>query len=173
MNIRRFVTAAICIAACALTGCKVTYSLSGASIPANAKTVSIPYFPNNATLVSPTLSSTLTDELQTRFTNQTKLELVPENGDLAFEGGNHELYGTAGRRNQQRHGRHEPSDDNGQGKVHEPYRPDFRFQPFILRLPGISLFKRPLVSGRDAHSGIGDAARGRHLQCGSIELVAP
>ena len=86
MNIRRFVTAAICIAACALTGCKVTYSLSGASIPANAKTVSIPYFPNNATLVSPTLSSTLTDELQTRFTNQTKLELVPENGDLAFEG---------------------------------------------------------------------------------------
>ena len=73
MNIRRFVTAAICIAACALTGCKVTYSLSGASIPANAKTVSIPYFPNNATLVSPTLSS-------------TKLELVPENGDLAFEG---------------------------------------------------------------------------------------
>ena len=78
MNIRRFVTAAICIAACALTGCKVTYSLSGASIPANAKTVSIPYFPNNATLVSPTLSSTLTDELQTRFTNQTKLELVPE-----------------------------------------------------------------------------------------------
>ena len=81
MNIRRFVTAAMCIAACVLTGCKVTYSLSGASIPANAKTVSIPYFPNNATLVSPTLSSTLTDELQTRFTNQTKLELVPENGD--------------------------------------------------------------------------------------------
>ena len=80
MNIRRFVTAAMCIAACVLTGCKVTYSLSGASIPAN------PYFPNNATLVSPTLSSTLTDELQTRFTNQTKLELVPENGDLAFEG---------------------------------------------------------------------------------------
>ena len=80
MNIRRFATAAICIAACTLTGCKVTYSLSG------AKTVSIPYFPNNATLVSPTLSSTLTDELQTRFTNQTKLELVPENGDLAFEG---------------------------------------------------------------------------------------
>ena len=76
----------MCIAACVLTGCKVTYSLSGASIPANAKTVSIPYFPNNATLVSPTLSSTLTDELQTRFTNQTKLELVPENGDLAFEG---------------------------------------------------------------------------------------
>ncbi|HIW97672.1 MAG TPA: hypothetical protein H9866_04200 [Candidatus Tidjanibacter gallistercoris] len=86
MNIKRIVTGTLCLAACVLAGCKVTYSLSGASIPANAKTVSIPYFPNNATLVSPTLSSTLTDELQTKFTNQTKLELVPENGDLAFEG---------------------------------------------------------------------------------------
>lgn len=86
MNIKRFAIAIASLAAGVLVGCKVTYSLSGASIPANAKTVSIPYFPNNATLVSPTLSATLTDELQTRFTNQTKLELVPENGDLAFEG---------------------------------------------------------------------------------------
>ena len=77
MNIKRFAIAIASLAAGVLVGCKVTYSLSGASIPANAKTVSIPYFPNNATL---------TDELQTRFTNQTKLELVPENGDLAFEG---------------------------------------------------------------------------------------
>ena len=73
MNIKRFAIAIASLAAGVLVGCKVTYSLSGASIPANAKTVSIPYFPNNATLVSPTLSATLTDELQTRFTNQTKL----------------------------------------------------------------------------------------------------
>lgn len=88
MNTKFWISAlaASCAAACLLTACKVTYSLSGASIPADAKTVSIPYFPNNATLVSPTLSSTLTDELQTRFQNQTKLELVTENGDLAFEG---------------------------------------------------------------------------------------
>ncbi len=83
MNIKRFAIAIASLAAGVLVGCKVTYSLSGASIPANAKTVSIPYFPNNATLVSPTLSATLTDELQTRFTNQTKLELVPENGVAA------------------------------------------------------------------------------------------
>lgn len=88
MNIKQKLITGIsmlCTAAL-LTGCKVTYSLSGASIPANAKTVSIAYFPNNATLVSPTLSSTLTDALQSKFTNQTKLELVSENGDLAFEG---------------------------------------------------------------------------------------
>lgn len=88
MNIRLKTIMAVAGAAIAvmLNGCKVTYSLSGASIPANAKTVSIAYFPNNATLVSPTLSSTLTDALQSKFTNQTKLELVSENGDLAFEG---------------------------------------------------------------------------------------
>lgn len=87
MNINIFKTVAVCaVSLCILTACKVTYSLSGASIPADARTVSIPYFPNNATLVSPTLSSTLTDELQTRFMNQTKLQLVPENGDLAFQG---------------------------------------------------------------------------------------
>lgn len=87
MNIKRW-TAALsgAFAVIALTCCKVSYSLSGASIPANAHTVSIAYFPNNATLVSPTLSATLTDALQTKFTNQTKLELVQENGDLAFEG---------------------------------------------------------------------------------------
>ena len=70
----------------ALTGCTVKYSLSGASIPLEAKTVSIAYFPNNAAMVAPILSPTLTDALQDRFARQTRLQLVSENGDLAFEG---------------------------------------------------------------------------------------
>jgi hypothetical protein len=70
----------------AFYGCKVTYSLSGAVIPAAATTVSIAYFPNNAPLVAPTLSSTLTEALQDKFSRQTKLDIVRENGDLAFEG---------------------------------------------------------------------------------------
>lgn len=45
-----------------------------------------PGFPNNALLVAPILSSTLTDALQDRFTRQTRLAVVPENGDLRFEG---------------------------------------------------------------------------------------
>lgn len=86
MNISIIKTAAICLATCLLTGCTVKYTLSGASIPTNAKTVSIPFFPNNATLVAPSLSSALTDALQDKFIRQTKLELVPEDGDLSFEG---------------------------------------------------------------------------------------
>ncbi len=68
------------------TACTVKYSLSGASIPIEAKTVSISYFPNNAMMVAPMLSPTLTDELQSRFQRQTRLSLVREGGDLDFEG---------------------------------------------------------------------------------------
>ena len=72
--------------ACAMTGCTISYSFTGASIPTQAKTVSIAYFPNNAPMVAPTLSSTLTSSLQDKFARQTKLQIVEENGDLAFEG---------------------------------------------------------------------------------------
>lgn len=71
-----------------LAGCgyKVNYSLSGASIPPEAKTFSVAYFPNNAAMVSPILSSTLTDALVDKFSRQTRLEQVSEGGDFAFEG---------------------------------------------------------------------------------------
>lgn len=69
-----------------LGGCTVKYSFSGASIPLDAKTVSVPYFPNNAPMVAPSLSSTLTNSLQDKFARQTSLELVDTGGDLAFEG---------------------------------------------------------------------------------------
>lgn len=65
---------------------KVKYSFTGASIPDAARTVSIPFFPNNAPTVSPILSSTLTEALQDKFARQTRLQLIPEGGDLAFDG---------------------------------------------------------------------------------------
>ncbi len=71
-----------------LTGCGVAikYSLSGASIPPDAKAFSVAYFPNNATMVSPILSSTLTEALVDIFTRRTRLTQVDEGGDFAFEG---------------------------------------------------------------------------------------
>ena len=81
----------ILFAICALmllatSGCTVKYTLSGASIPPDAKTFSVAYFPNNAPMVAPILSSTLTDELTQRFATRTRLAQVPEGGDFAFEG---------------------------------------------------------------------------------------
>ncbi len=78
----------ILLAVMALSACgyKVSYSLSGASIPPEAQTFSVAYFPNNAAMVSPILSSTLTDALVDKFSRQTRLQQVPEGGDFAFEG---------------------------------------------------------------------------------------
>ncbi len=62
------------------------YSFTGASIHPEAKTVSVAYFPNNASLVNPTLSDIFTESLKDKFANQTRLRLVSNGGDLSFEG---------------------------------------------------------------------------------------
>ena len=71
-----------------LSGCifmKGGYSFTGASIPDAAKTFSVAYFPNNAPMVSPTLSTTFVEALKDKFSRQTKLQLESD-GDFAFEG---------------------------------------------------------------------------------------
>jgi hypothetical protein len=68
-----------------MAGCGV-YSFTGASIPADAKTISIVYFVNNAQYVEPSLSQSLTDALRDRFQSQTSLDFVKEGGDLQLEG---------------------------------------------------------------------------------------
>lgn len=66
-------------------GCGI-YSFSGASIPPEAKTVSVQYFPNQAPLINPTLSNDFTTALRDAMMNQTSLDMVESGGDLAFEG---------------------------------------------------------------------------------------
>ena len=83
---KRIIVAIFAIMLLATSGCTVKYSLSGASIPPDAKTFSVQYFPNNAAMVAPILSATLTDELTQRFASRTRLVQVPEGGDFAFEG---------------------------------------------------------------------------------------
>ena len=68
------------------SGCKVNYSLSGASISPDVKTINIKYFTKSATLGPPSLSQTFTERLKQKFLTQTKLILTNEKGDLNFEG---------------------------------------------------------------------------------------
>jgi len=68
------------------TGCKISYSFSGASISPQAKTVSIQYFQNRAPLVQPGLSQTITDALIDKCKAQTSLSYVNGIGDVNFEG---------------------------------------------------------------------------------------
>lgn len=69
-----------------LSGCKVKYSFTGASISPEVKTVSVDYFQNLASLVNPSLSSKFTEALKDRFITQTSLNVVREYGDLQFSG---------------------------------------------------------------------------------------
>jgi hypothetical protein len=78
---------ALLIAVAALfSGCKVTYSFSGASISPLAKTFSIQYFQNRAPIVQPGLSQVLTDALIDKCKAQTSLKYLNSTGDMNFEG---------------------------------------------------------------------------------------
>lgn len=68
------------------TSCRVSYSFTGASISANVKTITVPYFPNKSVTVIPTLSRTITDALRDYYTSQTNLVMVDRNGDLQVDG---------------------------------------------------------------------------------------
>ncbi len=68
-----------------LQGCGI-YSFTGASIPPEAKTISVGYFPNKAQLVEPLLSPVFTNTLRDQFTSQTNLTMVEKNGDLDIQG---------------------------------------------------------------------------------------
>lgn len=68
------------------TGCKISYSFSGASISPKVKTISIQYFLNRASLVQPGLSQALTDALIDKCKAQTNLSFVNGTGDVSFEG---------------------------------------------------------------------------------------
>jgi hypothetical protein len=69
-----------------ITGCKVSYSFSGASISPKVKTVSIHYFQNRAPLVQPGLSQYITDALIDKCKAQTSLIYVNGIGDVNFDG---------------------------------------------------------------------------------------
>ncbi len=70
----------------AFTGCSVNYSMTGASISPDVKTVSIQNFPNYAPLVQPQLSQTFTEKLKNKFVSSTTLSFQRNGGDLNFEG---------------------------------------------------------------------------------------
>lgn len=67
-----------------LVGCKF-YSFTGGNT-GDAKTIQVDFFPNQASLVEPSLSQTFTNDLQDLFLRQTNLNLVNAGGDLRFEG---------------------------------------------------------------------------------------
>ena len=75
----------IILASIFLVSCGI-YSFTGASIPSEAKTVSVQYIATKATNGPVSLSQTITEGLKDAFLAQTNLDLTENEGDLAFSG---------------------------------------------------------------------------------------
>jgi hypothetical protein len=69
---------------CVAATCKVSFN--GAQIPVDVKTLTINYFPNQATLVSPSLSQTFTEALKDKFLRESALTLTDQGGDWELSG---------------------------------------------------------------------------------------
>lgn len=75
----------VCLLPVLFSSC-IRVTFTGASIHPEAKTFSVAYFDNNATLVNPGLSQRLTEKLQDKIMGQTRLSMVNAGGDMMFEG---------------------------------------------------------------------------------------
>ncbi len=85
MLTKRFIIIYIAAGLFLLTGCGF-YSHTGASVPPDAKTFSVEYINNIATIVMPTFSQLLTEKLKSKFINETSLKLTQAEGDVRFSG---------------------------------------------------------------------------------------
>ncbi len=75
------------VVALSVTACKITYKLNGASIDYTVtKTISIEHMPIKAALVYAPLAVNFNDKLQSKYIDQTQLQLVRNDGDLQLSG---------------------------------------------------------------------------------------
>lgn len=85
-GIRYMAGVVACVCCLMLSACSVSYSFTGASIPPNAKTISVATFPNYASTVNPQLSNLLTESLRNLYASQTSLNVVNGVADMEVSG---------------------------------------------------------------------------------------
>jgi hypothetical protein len=67
------------------SGCKV-YSFTGASLPADVKTVTVEQLRNSASNAPALINQTMTDALKTKLITEARLTQVTYDGDVVFKG---------------------------------------------------------------------------------------
>lgn len=75
-----------------LSACSMSYSFTGADIPASAKTFSVEYFQNNSPLADPDYPQQLTESLKDLMLQQSPLNNTRSDGDLMFSGSIDEFF---------------------------------------------------------------------------------
>ena len=70
-----------------LTGCSISYKFNGANINyQTTHSISVAEFPNNAPMVNPRLSNSLSEHIRDLYQRQTRLQVLDKGGDLELEG---------------------------------------------------------------------------------------
>ena len=81
MTALRLILASLCF----FSSCGI-YSFTGASIDPAVKSFTVHFITNQAPVVVPSLSQTITDALKNKFLTSTNLSLAQSGGDLEFSG---------------------------------------------------------------------------------------
>lgn len=68
-----------------LSGCSV-YNFTGGAIPPEVKTISIAVFYNESSSGPPNMSQLLTEKVKDYYQSNTKLSIIPNNGDWQLSG---------------------------------------------------------------------------------------
>ena len=70
-----------------LCGCSISFKFNGANINyQTTHSISVADFPNNAAMVTPTLSNALSEQIRELYQRQTRLQILRKGGDLELEG---------------------------------------------------------------------------------------
>lgn len=78
---------AILLLMCVLNSCAVSFKMNGANIDyQTTHSISIADFPNNAAMVNPSLSNSLSEGIRDLYQRQTRLQVLRKGGDLELEG---------------------------------------------------------------------------------------
>jgi len=76
-----------CLTLLSFSGCSISYKFNGANINyETTHSISIADFPNNAAMVNPNLSPSLSEGIRDLFQRQTRLIILSKGGDLELEG---------------------------------------------------------------------------------------
>lgn len=84
---KRFLFSLIALLLVGLSSCMVSYKFNGTSIDyTKIKTISVADFPNQASLVYPSLAPDFNEKLKDEYSSKTRLKMVPRDGDLQVSG---------------------------------------------------------------------------------------
>ncbi|MFI5205095.1 MAG: LPS assembly lipoprotein LptE [Flavobacteriales bacterium] len=86
LNNKKIAMLCFMLLALLMDGCRVSYKLSDASVPEDAKSASVAMFINSAPLANPNLSQLLTEGLKDVIQNQSRLFIINSQAHLQFAG---------------------------------------------------------------------------------------